>query len=228
MSVYTFLVRHIPCKIVAADFQSAMSSLGLDSSRYQVSMPTQEQRPGVAYRPGNFGYGFVACHGEEDAQAFVNAFQSFQFENVKSHKRLLIEPSTSKRTRASRRTAVAPGSSGSVVAGRAPALASFGKENGAHHGQLFDSAHAWASFSKESRAHHGQPFDSTHARASFRNKSRAHQGQPFDAAFAKGRRLEALRGVSAAEDDVQTSNPHLHMSVPPAGSEVPPTRLCHS
>eukprot|EP00928_Gymnodinium_smaydae_P050363 TRINITY_DN3391_c0_g1_i7.p1 TRINITY_DN3391_c0_g1~~TRINITY_DN3391_c0_g1_i7.p1 ORF type:complete len:204 (+),score=21.95 TRINITY_DN3391_c0_g1_i7:59-613(+) len=184
-----------------------MSSLGLDSSRYQVSMPTQEQRPGVAYRPGNFGYGFVACHGEEDAQAFVNAFQGFQFENVKSHKRLLIEPSTSKRTRASRRTAIAPGSSGSSDAGRAHALASYGKE---------------------SRAHHGQPFDSIHAWASFRNESRDYDGQFFDSAFAKGRRLEVLHGVSAAEYDVQTSNLHLHMSAPPAGSEVPPTRLCHS
>eukprot|EP00928_Gymnodinium_smaydae_P050360 TRINITY_DN3391_c0_g1_i10.p1 TRINITY_DN3391_c0_g1~~TRINITY_DN3391_c0_g1_i10.p1 ORF type:complete len:164 (+),score=19.79 TRINITY_DN3391_c0_g1_i10:59-493(+) len=96
-----------------------MSSLGLDSSRYQLSMQTQEQRPGpgVAYRPGNIRYAFIACHGEADAQAFVNAFQGFQFENVKSHKRLLIEPSTSKRKRA---------------------WASFSNESRAHRGQDID------------------------------------------------------------------------------------------
>eukprot|EP00928_Gymnodinium_smaydae_P081603 TRINITY_DN6508_c0_g2_i1.p1 TRINITY_DN6508_c0_g2~~TRINITY_DN6508_c0_g2_i1.p1 ORF type:complete len:195 (-),score=24.91 TRINITY_DN6508_c0_g2_i1:318-902(-) len=186
MSTYTFLVRHIPCKIVAADFESAMNSLGLDSSRYEVSMPSQEKRPGVSYRPGNFGYGFVVCQGEADAAAFVNSFQGYQFENVNSNKRLLVEPSTSKRTRTSLRSATARGSSGSFAAGYSYASGSSGHERCAHEGQLFDSA------------------------------------------FAECRRLEVLGGGDAAKYDVQTSNLNLHTSAPPAGCEVPPTRLCHS
>eukprot|EP00928_Gymnodinium_smaydae_P081601 TRINITY_DN6508_c0_g1_i2.p1 TRINITY_DN6508_c0_g1~~TRINITY_DN6508_c0_g1_i2.p1 ORF type:complete len:199 (-),score=27.67 TRINITY_DN6508_c0_g1_i2:268-816(-) len=179
MSSYTFLIRHIPCKIVAADFEMAMNSLGLDSSRYAVSMPSQEQRSGAAYRPGNFGYGFVSCQQQADAEAFVAAFQGYQFENVSSSKRLFIEPSTSRRTRAARRTPAVPESHASFPAGR---------------------AHASASTVDESRNHHERHLcDYTSANGS------------IDAGLSRAR----------------SSNFNLRLSAPPAGSEVPLTRLCH-
>eukprot|EP00928_Gymnodinium_smaydae_P037244 TRINITY_DN25885_c0_g1_i2.p1 TRINITY_DN25885_c0_g1~~TRINITY_DN25885_c0_g1_i2.p1 ORF type:complete len:189 (-),score=15.39 TRINITY_DN25885_c0_g1_i2:108-674(-) len=109
MASVTLCVRHIPCKILETDFKKIMSEVGLDVSRYDVSFPGQEERPGKAQRGGNFGFGFVMCYHQADADAFISVFQGFQFKDVNSQKRLLVELSTSRRTtRASGNATVGP------------------------------------------------------------------------------------------------------------------------
>eukprot|EP00928_Gymnodinium_smaydae_P003284 TRINITY_DN11179_c0_g1_i2.p1 TRINITY_DN11179_c0_g1~~TRINITY_DN11179_c0_g1_i2.p1 ORF type:complete len:203 (+),score=22.71 TRINITY_DN11179_c0_g1_i2:114-722(+) len=39
----------------------------------------------------NFGYGFVTCSRNEDAEAFARVFQGFQFSDIDSDKRMLVE-----------------------------------------------------------------------------------------------------------------------------------------
>eukprot|EP00928_Gymnodinium_smaydae_P041726 TRINITY_DN2819_c0_g1_i2.p1 TRINITY_DN2819_c0_g1~~TRINITY_DN2819_c0_g1_i2.p1 ORF type:complete len:214 (+),score=12.13 TRINITY_DN2819_c0_g1_i2:99-740(+) len=82
-------VRNIPCKILEADLRDVMQEVGLDVSRYELHLP---KKPGRQGRYNNFGYGFVTCHGPEDAELFTRALQGFHFENIASSKRLVIEP----------------------------------------------------------------------------------------------------------------------------------------
>eukprot|EP00928_Gymnodinium_smaydae_P056875 TRINITY_DN40172_c0_g1_i1.p1 TRINITY_DN40172_c0_g1~~TRINITY_DN40172_c0_g1_i1.p1 ORF type:complete len:188 (+),score=12.07 TRINITY_DN40172_c0_g1_i1:73-636(+) len=143
MDAYTFNVRHIPCKIVEADIKRAMDTLGLDSSRYDVSLPVSKPRPGKAQRAGNFGYGFVVCHGREDAEAFLNVFQGYQFQDVNSSKRILVELSSSKRTLASCRLKNSPEPMHPLAVDQVLATAPADDERRSHDGrQFFESAPA--------------------------------------------------------------------------------------
>eukprot|EP00928_Gymnodinium_smaydae_P066123 TRINITY_DN49183_c0_g1_i1.p1 TRINITY_DN49183_c0_g1~~TRINITY_DN49183_c0_g1_i1.p1 ORF type:complete len:187 (-),score=25.56 TRINITY_DN49183_c0_g1_i1:198-758(-) len=81
-------IRHIPCKILDADFQQAMHEAGLDAARYSLYLPKRKGRRGQF---NNFGYGFATCNQRGDAEAFLGVFQGYQFENIQSSKRLLIE-----------------------------------------------------------------------------------------------------------------------------------------
>eukprot|EP00928_Gymnodinium_smaydae_P028533 TRINITY_DN21731_c0_g2_i1.p1 TRINITY_DN21731_c0_g2~~TRINITY_DN21731_c0_g2_i1.p1 ORF type:complete len:203 (-),score=20.22 TRINITY_DN21731_c0_g2_i1:126-734(-) len=92
MAGFILHVRNVPCKVLEADFANAIQQVGLDESRYEIYFPKKLGRQG---RYNNFGYGFVECSGEEDAEVFTRALQGFRFENIDSCKRLVIEPANS-------------------------------------------------------------------------------------------------------------------------------------
>eukprot|EP00928_Gymnodinium_smaydae_P078535 TRINITY_DN6262_c1_g2_i1.p1 TRINITY_DN6262_c1_g2~~TRINITY_DN6262_c1_g2_i1.p1 ORF type:complete len:256 (+),score=31.91 TRINITY_DN6262_c1_g2_i1:39-806(+) len=93
-------LRHVPCKVLEADLMDAMRAAGLDSPRYNVYFPKRPGRHGVM---NNFGYGFVTCREQEDADVFTRLFQGFQFANIQSDKRMLVEPTREARPMGPRR-----------------------------------------------------------------------------------------------------------------------------
>eukprot|EP00928_Gymnodinium_smaydae_P031327 TRINITY_DN23024_c1_g1_i1.p1 TRINITY_DN23024_c1_g1~~TRINITY_DN23024_c1_g1_i1.p1 ORF type:complete len:229 (-),score=29.76 TRINITY_DN23024_c1_g1_i1:427-1068(-) len=82
-------VRNIPCKVLETSFQETMQEVGLDVSRYELYFPKKVGRQG---RYNNYGYCFVTCWSTEDAEAFIRTMDGFRFENINSHKHLIIEP----------------------------------------------------------------------------------------------------------------------------------------
>eukprot|EP00928_Gymnodinium_smaydae_P095375 TRINITY_DN8199_c0_g2_i1.p1 TRINITY_DN8199_c0_g2~~TRINITY_DN8199_c0_g2_i1.p1 ORF type:complete len:178 (-),score=20.43 TRINITY_DN8199_c0_g2_i1:390-923(-) len=93
MAPIKLCIRHVPCKILKADFEDIIIAQGLDISRYGVSIPGRvHPRHG---RMNNFGFGFVHCQREEDVEAFTLVFQGFHFDGILSKKRLLVEAARS-------------------------------------------------------------------------------------------------------------------------------------
>eukprot|EP00928_Gymnodinium_smaydae_P091362 TRINITY_DN7507_c0_g1_i3.p1 TRINITY_DN7507_c0_g1~~TRINITY_DN7507_c0_g1_i3.p1 ORF type:complete len:164 (+),score=17.52 TRINITY_DN7507_c0_g1_i3:23-514(+) len=89
MALYTQLcIRPVPCKILEGEFLDILHDQGLDVFRYRVYFP---KRIGPRGRKINFGYGFVTCQRDADAEAFRRTFQGFHFDHVESTKRLLVE-----------------------------------------------------------------------------------------------------------------------------------------
>eukprot|EP00928_Gymnodinium_smaydae_P048702 TRINITY_DN32601_c0_g1_i2.p1 TRINITY_DN32601_c0_g1~~TRINITY_DN32601_c0_g1_i2.p1 ORF type:complete len:143 (+),score=13.28 TRINITY_DN32601_c0_g1_i2:64-429(+) len=87
MAEIVLYVRHLPCKILNAEFSDIMDALGLDSRCFHLRIPTRRSRS----KTNNFGYGFVTCSRRSDAEAFVRTFHGFQFENIQTCKRLSVE-----------------------------------------------------------------------------------------------------------------------------------------
>eukprot|EP00928_Gymnodinium_smaydae_P078532 TRINITY_DN6262_c0_g2_i2.p1 TRINITY_DN6262_c0_g2~~TRINITY_DN6262_c0_g2_i2.p1 ORF type:complete len:218 (+),score=38.33 TRINITY_DN6262_c0_g2_i2:32-655(+) len=81
-------VRNIPCKVVETSLRDTMQEVGLDVSRYEIYLP---KKLGRQARYTNFGYGFVTCHGEEDAEAFARTMDGYRFEHIDSRKQLVVE-----------------------------------------------------------------------------------------------------------------------------------------
>eukprot|EP00928_Gymnodinium_smaydae_P056763 TRINITY_DN40090_c0_g1_i1.p1 TRINITY_DN40090_c0_g1~~TRINITY_DN40090_c0_g1_i1.p1 ORF type:complete len:230 (-),score=19.91 TRINITY_DN40090_c0_g1_i1:228-848(-) len=87
----TLCLRNLPCKILEDDFGHIMFERGLDVSSYSLHFPKRKGRRG---QWNNFGYGFVTCWRDEDADVFVRLFQDYRFEGVASAKTLRIELGT--------------------------------------------------------------------------------------------------------------------------------------
>eukprot|EP00928_Gymnodinium_smaydae_P050868 TRINITY_DN34409_c0_g1_i1.p1 TRINITY_DN34409_c0_g1~~TRINITY_DN34409_c0_g1_i1.p1 ORF type:complete len:196 (+),score=30.47 TRINITY_DN34409_c0_g1_i1:79-666(+) len=85
-------VRNLPNKVLEADVQKVLHDFGLDVACYSISMPKKKFRQQM----NNFGYGFIACRGQEDAQVLMQLLQGYQFERIASRKKLELEISTSK------------------------------------------------------------------------------------------------------------------------------------
>eukprot|EP00928_Gymnodinium_smaydae_P084591 TRINITY_DN6785_c0_g1_i1.p1 TRINITY_DN6785_c0_g1~~TRINITY_DN6785_c0_g1_i1.p1 ORF type:complete len:199 (-),score=13.58 TRINITY_DN6785_c0_g1_i1:392-988(-) len=85
----TLCMRNLPCKILEADLSETITAMRLDASRYTFYLP---KKPGRKGRMNNFGYGFVTCSQQQDACNFARLFQGYQFTNVWSAKRMLVEP----------------------------------------------------------------------------------------------------------------------------------------
>eukprot|EP00928_Gymnodinium_smaydae_P078537 TRINITY_DN6262_c1_g3_i1.p1 TRINITY_DN6262_c1_g3~~TRINITY_DN6262_c1_g3_i1.p1 ORF type:complete len:199 (+),score=19.33 TRINITY_DN6262_c1_g3_i1:34-630(+) len=94
MATITLCLRHIPCKVLEPDLVETMTAMGLDTSRYTLYLPKRLGRQG---RMNNFGYGFVTCRQQQDADDFTRSFQGFQFSNIGSGKRMLVEPTLENR-----------------------------------------------------------------------------------------------------------------------------------
>eukprot|EP00928_Gymnodinium_smaydae_P062042 TRINITY_DN4598_c0_g1_i2.p1 TRINITY_DN4598_c0_g1~~TRINITY_DN4598_c0_g1_i2.p1 ORF type:complete len:264 (+),score=25.82 TRINITY_DN4598_c0_g1_i2:18-809(+) len=103
-------VRHVPCQVLEADLTNAISALGLDAARYDVYFPKQPGR-GRKARMSNFGYGFVTCRSQVDADVFTREFQGFQFAHIQSSKKMLVEPTHEQRPMGPRRMRRANGDS---------------------------------------------------------------------------------------------------------------------
>eukprot|EP00928_Gymnodinium_smaydae_P062043 TRINITY_DN4598_c0_g1_i3.p1 TRINITY_DN4598_c0_g1~~TRINITY_DN4598_c0_g1_i3.p1 ORF type:complete len:264 (+),score=16.78 TRINITY_DN4598_c0_g1_i3:18-809(+) len=101
-------VRHVPCQVLEADLKNAISAFGLDAARYDVYFPKQPGR-GRKGRTSNFGYGFVTCGSQADADVFTRVFQGFQFAHIQSSKRMLVETSHEQRPMGPRRMRRATG-----------------------------------------------------------------------------------------------------------------------
>eukprot|EP00928_Gymnodinium_smaydae_P093298 TRINITY_DN7740_c0_g2_i1.p1 TRINITY_DN7740_c0_g2~~TRINITY_DN7740_c0_g2_i1.p1 ORF type:complete len:230 (-),score=26.20 TRINITY_DN7740_c0_g2_i1:158-847(-) len=91
MTSLRLCVRNLPCKILENHFRTCMQEGGLDISRYQIQMPKRRARNG---KWNNFGYAFVDCGHVEDVHMFIQVFQGFRFETIRSNKSLLIEPAS--------------------------------------------------------------------------------------------------------------------------------------
>eukprot|EP00928_Gymnodinium_smaydae_P078533 TRINITY_DN6262_c0_g2_i3.p1 TRINITY_DN6262_c0_g2~~TRINITY_DN6262_c0_g2_i3.p1 ORF type:complete len:227 (+),score=33.56 TRINITY_DN6262_c0_g2_i3:58-681(+) len=88
MAAMILHLRHIPCKVLETDFRAIVQELGLDESRYEVFFPKRARR---TRRFNNFGYGFVTCNGQEDAEAFARTMDGYRFEHIDSRKQLVVE-----------------------------------------------------------------------------------------------------------------------------------------
>eukprot|EP00928_Gymnodinium_smaydae_P078531 TRINITY_DN6262_c0_g1_i1.p1 TRINITY_DN6262_c0_g1~~TRINITY_DN6262_c0_g1_i1.p1 ORF type:complete len:220 (+),score=29.89 TRINITY_DN6262_c0_g1_i1:32-661(+) len=119
-------VRNIPCKVVETSLRDTMQEVGLDVSRYEIYLPKKLGRQG---RYNNFGYGFVTCWRSEDAEAFIRTMRGFCFENINSHKLLLIEPARS--NVASGPVDIAFGQPGALDAVHAATPASYDRQSAA-------------------------------------------------------------------------------------------------
>eukprot|EP00928_Gymnodinium_smaydae_P065824 TRINITY_DN48916_c0_g1_i1.p1 TRINITY_DN48916_c0_g1~~TRINITY_DN48916_c0_g1_i1.p1 ORF type:complete len:224 (-),score=33.43 TRINITY_DN48916_c0_g1_i1:175-807(-) len=89
MSQIILCIRNVPCRVLETQFLATMQELGLDTSRYEIFFPKRPRRQRRRYN--NFGYGFVECSGQEDAEAFARAMHVYRFEHIDSHKQLLVE-----------------------------------------------------------------------------------------------------------------------------------------
>eukprot|EP00928_Gymnodinium_smaydae_P078540 TRINITY_DN6262_c1_g6_i1.p1 TRINITY_DN6262_c1_g6~~TRINITY_DN6262_c1_g6_i1.p1 ORF type:complete len:210 (+),score=16.29 TRINITY_DN6262_c1_g6_i1:41-631(+) len=85
----TLCLRNLPCKVLEPDLEE-MTAMLSDTSQYTFYLP---KKPGRKGRMNNFGYGFVTCSQQQDADDFTRLFQGFQFSKIDSDKRILIEPS---------------------------------------------------------------------------------------------------------------------------------------
>jgi len=77
--ITTFMLSNLPCSIDHAQVAKAVDSLGFG-------------RRSVAASKSNLGYGFINFVTPEDAEAFAEAFNGYQFEGTKSSKRSLVRP----------------------------------------------------------------------------------------------------------------------------------------
>eukprot|EP00928_Gymnodinium_smaydae_P020405 TRINITY_DN17886_c0_g1_i2.p1 TRINITY_DN17886_c0_g1~~TRINITY_DN17886_c0_g1_i2.p1 ORF type:complete len:170 (+),score=9.93 TRINITY_DN17886_c0_g1_i2:71-580(+) len=92
MAPIKLCVRNIPCKLLDADMEHAITMHGLDPRRYELQLPKRSRRHG---RMNNFGYGFLTCQQEQDADLFIRIFQGYRFDHIQSVKRLSIEAALS-------------------------------------------------------------------------------------------------------------------------------------
>eukprot|EP00928_Gymnodinium_smaydae_P100313 TRINITY_DN9817_c1_g1_i3.p1 TRINITY_DN9817_c1_g1~~TRINITY_DN9817_c1_g1_i3.p1 ORF type:complete len:202 (+),score=32.48 TRINITY_DN9817_c1_g1_i3:31-606(+) len=88
MDAVVLHVKNVPCKVLEADLLEVMQQVGLHVSRYELYFPKKIGRQG---RYNNFGYGFVSCRAQDDAEAFARALHGFRFEHIRSNKQLVIE-----------------------------------------------------------------------------------------------------------------------------------------
>eukprot|EP00928_Gymnodinium_smaydae_P100312 TRINITY_DN9817_c0_g1_i2.p1 TRINITY_DN9817_c0_g1~~TRINITY_DN9817_c0_g1_i2.p1 ORF type:complete len:217 (+),score=31.31 TRINITY_DN9817_c0_g1_i2:43-651(+) len=97
MATVVLVVRNVPCKVLEADLREVMQKVGLRVSRYELCFP---KKPGRHGRFNNFGYGFVTCCEQGDAEDFARALHGFRFEHINSSKQLVIELERSGQSRA--------------------------------------------------------------------------------------------------------------------------------
>eukprot|EP00928_Gymnodinium_smaydae_P068367 TRINITY_DN5148_c0_g2_i1.p1 TRINITY_DN5148_c0_g2~~TRINITY_DN5148_c0_g2_i1.p1 ORF type:complete len:218 (+),score=28.70 TRINITY_DN5148_c0_g2_i1:37-654(+) len=87
-TVITLCVRNLPCKILEDNLAQIMVERGLDVSNYRMYFPKRSGRQG---RLNNYGFGFVDCWRNEDAEIFIRLFHGYRFEGILSAKTLRVE-----------------------------------------------------------------------------------------------------------------------------------------
>jgi len=88
--ITTLMLSNLPCSIDHQQVAKAIDSLGF-SRRYDLLHVLTGGRSAAASR-SNLGYGFINFLTPQDAEAFAQAFNGYQFEGTKSSKRSLVRP----------------------------------------------------------------------------------------------------------------------------------------
>eukprot|EP00928_Gymnodinium_smaydae_P069529 TRINITY_DN5303_c0_g1_i1.p1 TRINITY_DN5303_c0_g1~~TRINITY_DN5303_c0_g1_i1.p1 ORF type:complete len:269 (+),score=25.20 TRINITY_DN5303_c0_g1_i1:61-807(+) len=226
-------LRHVPCKVLEADLSDAIGALGLDASRYDVYFPKRAGRRGVM---NNFGYGFVTCREQEDAELFSRSFQGFRFPNIQTDKRMIVEPKAGHRPMGLRRSQMGSShwASGYPETSSGPMARHHSQEGSllsAYGHSDFSSSSESTSVSANARS---PDLERRPVRPFFAHDSGQHiacvhsSATYFQAPYPCGDSLPAFCASAPGEWNtfaMEGKDPHEQRAAPPENWEVPPTRL---